>query len=137
MAGLSFHAIVMSFATASVLQSIAEDWSLKPEVFGKACWDAAAAAQVAFPGKVRASNKYPMGGFSGQRHLLFVGLPLALYCSDCPHLYQVLQRMRGLASLDEGAPTAETLRQKRGGHGEGGDGEVPPVAAFGSTAPQN
>ncbi|CAK9063951.1 unnamed protein product [Durusdinium trenchii] len=53
-----------------------------------------------------------MGGFSGQRHLLFVGLPLALYCSDCPHLYQVLQRMRGLASLDEGAPTAETLRQK-------------------------
>lgn len=45
--------------------------------------------------------------------------------------------MRGLASLDEGAPTAETLRQKRGGHGEGGDGEVPPVAAFGSTAPQN
>eukprot|EP00434_Breviolum_minutum_P004315 symbB.v1.2.003802.t1/scaffold192.1/size616647/13 len=91
--------------------TVHKDWTLKPDTFGKACWKAAAAAKVAFPGKVSADSSFPMGGFVGQRHLLFVGLPLALYCSDCPHLYQVLRRMRHLANLEE-APTPQRLQEK-------------------------
>lgn len=88
------------------------DWTLNPQSFGPECWRAAQQAQVAFPGKIPANTSLPMGGFNGQRHLLFVGLPLALYCSDCPHLYQVLHRMRAVANVDDAPATAKSLRKK-------------------------
>eukprot|EP00747_Dinoflagellata_sp_TGD_P046783 gnl/TRDRNA2_/TRDRNA2_144630_c0_seq1.p1 gnl/TRDRNA2_/TRDRNA2_144630_c0~~gnl/TRDRNA2_/TRDRNA2_144630_c0_seq1.p1 ORF type:complete len:403 (+),score=56.10 gnl/TRDRNA2_/TRDRNA2_144630_c0_seq1:27-1211(+) len=40
----------------------------------------------------------PFGGFGfTKRCLLFVGLPLTLYISDSPHLYNLVRRLRGLA----------------------------------------
>eukprot|EP00439_Symbiodinium_sp_Y106_P007387 s540_g1.t1 len=87
-----------------------KDWSQNPDVFGKSSWRAAAATK-AFSQTRPGSSAFPMGGFgSGQRYLLFVGLPLALYCSDCPHLYQILQRMRGLSTREGSLLTTANLR---------------------------
>ncbi|CAE8611079.1 unnamed protein product [Polarella glacialis] len=88
--------------------SAESDWTSHPEAFGKASREAAAKANKATSSG--ASDEFPLGGFGlGRRHLLFVGLPVALYCTDCPHLYQLLHRLRGL-TFSERPATAKSLR---------------------------
>eukprot|EP00930_Biecheleria_cincta_P095444 TRINITY_DN87405_c0_g1_i1.p1 TRINITY_DN87405_c0_g1~~TRINITY_DN87405_c0_g1_i1.p1 ORF type:complete len:548 (-),score=70.31 TRINITY_DN87405_c0_g1_i1:64-1707(-) len=88
------------------------DWTSQPEAFGRASWAAAAKAKAtpAFSSR-EGPSALPMGGFgAGQRFLVFVGLPLALYCADCPHLYTVLQRLRALGNADGPLVTPQNLR---------------------------
>jgi len=74
------------------LQS-AYDWTAWPGALGQASFMAAA--------KAGANRDPPFGGFGeGHRYLLFVGLPIALYVSDCPHLYQLVRRLRSLSQLE-------------------------------------
>lgn len=90
------------------------DWTAQPEAFGRASWSAAAKAKAnpGFAALARPdTDALPMGGFgTGRRFLLFVGLPLALYCADCPHLYTVLQRLRALGNSDGPLVTPQNLR---------------------------
>merc|ERR1712100_452758 len=88
------------------------DWTSQPDAFGKASWTAAAKASAP-PGFFlpEGPEALPMGGFgAGQRFLLFVGLPFALYCADCPHLYTVLHRLRALGNTDGPLVTSQNLR---------------------------
>mmetsp|Transcript_52568 Transcript_52568/g.169622 ORF Transcript_52568/g.169622 Transcript_52568/m.169622 type:complete len:496 (-) Transcript_52568:25-1512(-) len=78
------------------------DWTAFPGAFGVRCRQAAI--------KALAQLDPPFGGFGrGRRHLLFVGLPVALYVSDCPHLYHLVRRLRSLSSLERPA-TPDVIR---------------------------
>lgn len=77
-------------AEATKSLDLVHDWTFHP-----GCWGEASRQKARKEGAV---VNPPFGGFCfGQRSLLFVGLPLTLYLSDCPHLYTLVRRMRALA----------------------------------------
>jgi len=60
------------------------DWPSKPGALSE-CVSMAAR-------RACAPTDPPWGGFGpGHRYILFVGLPVTLYVSDCPHLYQLVR----------------------------------------------